>query len=168
MFCGRTIPRIRKLKIGTLQNSKYVPLPQLFLHLIFYFALAQIDPNRRHVDKSVVAHSWKMLDSWIQVNNPSLVKQAGTDDCICALFFFFLLSAILLPTLWRVTLVVTSSSSSSCNTIDIPRFLPISLPSCSFGIIHSCYVLLSVALCILTLFLVLVVREGELRCISLI
>jgi len=34
----------------------------------------KIDPNRRHVDKSVVAHFWKMLDSWIQMNKPSLVK----------------------------------------------------------------------------------------------
>jgi parafibromin len=34
----------------------------------------KIDPHRRHVDKSVVAHFWKMLDSWIQTNKPSLVK----------------------------------------------------------------------------------------------
>ncbi|KIM49712.1 hypothetical protein M413DRAFT_438864 [Hebeloma cylindrosporum] len=34
----------------------------------------KIDPNRRHVDKSVVAHFWKMLDSWIQMNKPSLIK----------------------------------------------------------------------------------------------
>ena len=66
MFRGRTTPRIRKLKIGTLQNSKYVPLPQLFLLLIFYFALAQIDPNKRHIDKSVVAYFWKMLDSLVK------------------------------------------------------------------------------------------------------
>ena len=39
----------------------------------FYFS-SQIDPHRRHVDKSVVAHFWKMLDSWIQTNKPSLVK----------------------------------------------------------------------------------------------
>ncbi|KAF4615188.1 hypothetical protein D9613_003417 [Agrocybe pediades] len=34
----------------------------------------KIDPHRRHVDKSVVAHFWKMLDTWIQTNKPSLVK----------------------------------------------------------------------------------------------
>ena len=86
MFRGRIIPQIRQLKIGTLQNSRYVSILNYFtefLHLItfnsalaqpFYMALAQIDPNRRHVDKSVVAHVWKMLDSWIHINRPSLVK----------------------------------------------------------------------------------------------
>ncbi|KDR82037.1 hypothetical protein GALMADRAFT_135412 [Galerina marginata CBS 339.88] len=34
----------------------------------------KIDPHRRHVDKSVVAHFWKMLDTWIQTNKPSLMK----------------------------------------------------------------------------------------------
>ncbi|KAF8162717.1 RNA polymerase II-associated protein [Crassisporium funariophilum] len=34
----------------------------------------KIDPHRRHVDKSVVAHFWKMLDTWIQVNKPWLMK----------------------------------------------------------------------------------------------
>ncbi|KAF8874213.1 RNA polymerase II-associated protein [Gymnopilus junonius] len=34
----------------------------------------KIDPHRRHVDKSVVAHFWKMLDTWIQTNKPSLTK----------------------------------------------------------------------------------------------
>ncbi|KAF8959744.1 RNA polymerase II-associated protein [Flammula alnicola] len=34
----------------------------------------KIDPHRRHVDKSVVAHFWKMLDTWIQTNKPSLIK----------------------------------------------------------------------------------------------
>ena len=67
-------PPITKIKDRNVKKSKYVPVPQLFLLLIFYFALAQIDPNRRHVDKSVVAHFCKMLDSWIQMNRPSLVK----------------------------------------------------------------------------------------------
>jgi hypothetical protein len=85
MFRGRTILRIRKLKIGTLQSSKYVQYPNYLSECLlitfnialaqpFNMALAQIDPNRRHVDKSVVAHFWKMLDSWIQMNKPSLVK----------------------------------------------------------------------------------------------
>ncbi|KAF9528251.1 RNA pol II accessory factor, Cdc73 family-domain-containing protein [Crepidotus variabilis] len=34
----------------------------------------KVDPNRRHVDKSVVAHFWKLLDTWIQANKPWLVK----------------------------------------------------------------------------------------------
>ncbi|KAF5318071.1 hypothetical protein D9619_012160 [Psilocybe cf. subviscida] len=34
----------------------------------------KIDPYRRHVDKSVVAHFWKMLDTWIQTHKPSLIK----------------------------------------------------------------------------------------------
>ncbi|KAF8801452.1 RNA polymerase II-associated protein [Phlegmacium glaucopus] len=34
----------------------------------------KIDPHRRHVDKSVVAHFWKILDTWIQVNKPWLMK----------------------------------------------------------------------------------------------
>ena len=36
-------------------------------------ALLQIDPNRRHVDKSTVAHFWKMLDTWTTQNKPSLM-----------------------------------------------------------------------------------------------
>jgi parafibromin len=34
----------------------------------------QIDPHRRHVDKSVVAHFWKTLDTWTMSNKPSLMK----------------------------------------------------------------------------------------------
>ncbi|CAA7260948.1 unnamed protein product [Cyclocybe aegerita] len=34
----------------------------------------KIDPHRRHVDKSVVAHFWKLLDTWIQTNKPWLMK----------------------------------------------------------------------------------------------
>ncbi|PPQ91787.1 hypothetical protein CVT25_000432 [Psilocybe cyanescens] len=34
----------------------------------------KIDPHRRHVDKSVVAHFWKILDTWIQTNKPWLMK----------------------------------------------------------------------------------------------
>ncbi|PFH53548.1 hypothetical protein AMATHDRAFT_137288 [Amanita thiersii Skay4041] len=34
----------------------------------------KIDPHRRHVDKSVVAHFWKILDTWIIANKPWLMK----------------------------------------------------------------------------------------------
>ncbi|KAF8063554.1 RNA polymerase II-associated protein [Lyophyllum atratum] len=34
----------------------------------------KIDPHRRHVDKSVVAHFWKTLDTWIVANKPWLMK----------------------------------------------------------------------------------------------
>ncbi|KAI0046442.1 RNA polymerase II-associated protein [Auriscalpium vulgare] len=34
----------------------------------------KIDPHRRHVDKSTVAHFWKMLDTWTVHNKPSLMK----------------------------------------------------------------------------------------------
>ncbi|KAJ7593726.1 RNA polymerase II-associated protein [Mycena floridula] len=34
----------------------------------------KIDPNRRHVDKSVVAHFWKTLDTWTMSNKPWLMK----------------------------------------------------------------------------------------------
>ncbi|KAJ7189845.1 RNA polymerase II-associated protein [Mycena pura] len=34
----------------------------------------KIDPMRRHVDKSVVAHFWKILDTWTAVNKPSLMN----------------------------------------------------------------------------------------------
>ena len=34
----------------------------------------QIDPHRRHVDKSVVANFWKTLDSWTLANKPWLMK----------------------------------------------------------------------------------------------
>ncbi|KDQ18645.1 hypothetical protein BOTBODRAFT_104124 [Botryobasidium botryosum FD-172 SS1] len=33
----------------------------------------KIDPNRRHVDKSVVASFWRELDGWMQMNKPWLV-----------------------------------------------------------------------------------------------
>ncbi|KAG5728261.1 Cell division control protein 73 [Termitomyces sp. T112] len=33
----------------------------------------KIDPHRRHVDKSVVAHFWKTLDTWIAANKPWLM-----------------------------------------------------------------------------------------------
>ncbi|KAF8589689.1 CDC73-domain-containing protein [Ramaria rubella] len=33
----------------------------------------KIDPHRRHVDKSVVAHFWKMLDTWTMTNKPWLM-----------------------------------------------------------------------------------------------
>ncbi|KAJ7784402.1 RNA polymerase II-associated protein [Mycena metata] len=34
----------------------------------------KIDPLRRHVDKSVVAHFWKTLDTWTTANKPWLMK----------------------------------------------------------------------------------------------
>ncbi|KAF7972268.1 hypothetical protein HWV62_18596 [Athelia sp. TMB] len=34
----------------------------------------KIDPIRRHVDKSVVAHFWKILDTWTMANKPWLMK----------------------------------------------------------------------------------------------
>ncbi|EIW85820.1 RNA polymerase II-associated protein [Coniophora puteana RWD-64-598 SS2] len=34
----------------------------------------KIDPHRRHVDKSVVAHFWRMLDDWTLANKPWLIK----------------------------------------------------------------------------------------------
>ncbi|KZT29221.1 RNA polymerase II-associated protein [Neolentinus lepideus HHB14362 ss-1] len=34
----------------------------------------KIDPHRRHVDKSVVAHFWKILDTWTLANKPWLMK----------------------------------------------------------------------------------------------
>ncbi|KAJ6621878.1 RNA polymerase II-associated protein [Mycena sp. CBHHK59/15] len=34
----------------------------------------KIDPLRRHVDKSVVAHFWKTLDTWTMANKPWLMK----------------------------------------------------------------------------------------------
>ncbi|KAJ3531519.1 hypothetical protein NMY22_g8117 [Coprinellus aureogranulatus] len=33
----------------------------------------KIDPQRRHVDKSIVASFWKTLDTWIQANKPWLM-----------------------------------------------------------------------------------------------
>jgi parafibromin len=34
----------------------------------------QIEPNRRHVDKSVVAEFWKILDAWMLANKPWLMR----------------------------------------------------------------------------------------------
>lgn len=34
----------------------------------------KIDPHRRHVDKSVVAHFWKLIDDWTMANKPWLIK----------------------------------------------------------------------------------------------
>lgn len=39
-------------------------------HLIFF----KIEPNRRHVDKSVVAEFWKILDAWMLANKPWLMR----------------------------------------------------------------------------------------------
>ncbi|ETW81248.1 hypothetical protein HETIRDRAFT_417412 [Heterobasidion irregulare TC 32-1] len=33
----------------------------------------KIDPNRGRIDKSTVAHSWKMPDMWTTQNKPSLM-----------------------------------------------------------------------------------------------
>ena len=35
---------------------------------------SQIDAHRRHVDKSVVAHFWKSIDTWTQMNKPWLMQ----------------------------------------------------------------------------------------------
>ena len=34
----------------------------------------KIDPNRRHVDKSVVAQFWKTLDAWTMQNKAWIMK----------------------------------------------------------------------------------------------
>jgi len=34
----------------------------------------KIDPHRRHIDKSVVAHFWKIIDDWTLANKPWLLK----------------------------------------------------------------------------------------------
>lgn len=34
----------------------------------------KIDPHRRHVDRAVVAHFWKTLDTWIAANKPRLLN----------------------------------------------------------------------------------------------
>jgi len=43
---------------------------------LFSFSLLapiQIDPHRRHVDKSTVAYFWKTLDTWTAMHKPSLM-----------------------------------------------------------------------------------------------
>lgn len=32
----------------------------------------QIDPSKRHIDKSTVADFWRQLEGWIQTNKPWL------------------------------------------------------------------------------------------------
>jgi len=34
----------------------------------------KIDQQRRHIDKSMVAHFWKVLDDWMTANKPTLMK----------------------------------------------------------------------------------------------
>jgi hypothetical protein len=34
----------------------------------------QIDPHRRHVDKSTVAYFWKTLDTWMAMHKPTLMS----------------------------------------------------------------------------------------------
>ncbi|KAI4518663.1 hypothetical protein K525DRAFT_207963 [Schizophyllum commune Loenen D] len=34
----------------------------------------KIDKHRRHVDKSTVAHFWRVLDSWMGMNKPALMR----------------------------------------------------------------------------------------------
>jgi hypothetical protein len=48
-----------------------------YLRLSAYRLIAlvpiQIDPHRRHVDKSTVAYFWKTLDTWTAMHKPSLM-----------------------------------------------------------------------------------------------
>ncbi|KAJ3998499.1 RNA polymerase II accessory factor cdc73 family protein [Lentinula boryana] len=34
----------------------------------------KVDQQRRHIDKSVVAHFWKILDDWMAANKPGLIR----------------------------------------------------------------------------------------------
>ena len=43
----------------------------VFGYVLMYL---QIDANRRHVDKSVVAQFWKTLDAWTMANKPWIMK----------------------------------------------------------------------------------------------
>ena len=70
MFRGRTTPQIRKLNIGTLQNSRYVAILNYFtefLHLItfnialaqpFNMAFAQIDPTSINLSLRISGRCW--------------------------------------------------------------------------------------------------------------
>ena len=60
-------------KTGMYQNSRYVVKPVVF-YGNFISLGGQIDPNRRHVDKSVVAQFWKLMDAWMALHKQSLLS----------------------------------------------------------------------------------------------
>ena len=59
---------VTELKVGLI--PRYPCLRVIVLSMVLW----QIDPHRRHVDKSVVASFWKILDQWTSTHKPSLVQ----------------------------------------------------------------------------------------------
>jgi hypothetical protein len=58
----------QRLECDRTESTSFLPLHHAPSHT------EQIDPHRRHVDKSVVAHFWKTLDTWTMSNKPWLMK----------------------------------------------------------------------------------------------
>lgn len=66
-------PKIKDWNVTELKVrlASFASSSSLFITVLTY---VQIDPHRRHVDKSVVAHLWKTLDTWTTTNKPWLMK----------------------------------------------------------------------------------------------
>jgi hypothetical protein len=63
-------PQSQRLERHRTQGERYLRLPAYWLTV---FVTIQIDPHRRHVDKSTVAYFWKTLDTWTAMHKPSLM-----------------------------------------------------------------------------------------------
>lgn len=63
-------PKIKDWNVSEIKVCFFVHHVRLVIS-----TLMKIDPHRRHIDKSVVAHFWKMLDSWTMTNKPWLMTQ---------------------------------------------------------------------------------------------
>jgi parafibromin len=62
--------KIKDWNVTELKVCSGLPLFYLFMLI----PSRQIDPHRRHIDKSVVAHFWQLIDDWTIANKPWLIK----------------------------------------------------------------------------------------------
>ena len=65
-----TKPKSQRLERHGTQGEPYLLLPAYWFTML---VIIQIDPHRRHVDKSTVAYFWKTLDTWTAMHKPSLM-----------------------------------------------------------------------------------------------
>lgn len=63
-------PKVKDWNVTELKVSRVRVFELCLLTLLVH---VQIDPHRRHVDKSTVAYFWKTLDTWTAVHKPSLM-----------------------------------------------------------------------------------------------
>jgi parafibromin len=64
-------PKVKDWNVTELKVRHMFGFVKIFAGSLCTF---QIDPHRRHVDKSTVAYFWKTLDTWTALHKPSLVN----------------------------------------------------------------------------------------------